>query len=220
MNPLPPLVFLDLDGVLNHHDWWLRRGDREPEFSSFCNIYELDPDSCRRLQDLCTATDAKIVICSSWRKMYDLAAIRAVFAQRGIIAEIIGRTPCLRWHESKFERPWREFGRGLECQWWLQHYLGNEVTCQTRFVCVDDDGDYGDLRGKLVNTRFATGLTDLEVEHMKQHLSETLMDSPAAGGRGRVLFEYETLGLEPWWSEQPGPFGPTGEGSGSGVVGG
>lgn len=202
------LIFLDIDGVLNHHDWWHRRGPREPSFESFYNTYELDPVACGRLQAFCKATGAKLVICSTWRKQCSLDRIRLLFAQRGITAEILGRTPDLRDHESKFDRPWKEFGRGLECQWWLQHYLGNEATCQTKFVCVDDDSDYGDLRGKLVQPRFATGLTDLEVRYMHKHLTETLMDSAAAGGRGRVLFEYDTVGLEPYWNQQKGPFGP------------
>ncbi len=131
-----PIIFLDIDGVLNSHAWQKRRGPRGPEFKALYTSYELDPDACRWLQELCTATGAKLVVSSSWRKMRDIAAIQAVFAQRGITAEIIGRTPCLRDHESKFTQPWSEFGRGLECQWWLQHYLGNDAACQLRVSCA------------------------------------------------------------------------------------
>ena len=207
----PCYIFLDIDGVLNSHDWWKRRdeaGNRGPD--ELMGIYELDPVACRLLQRICDDTGAALVICSTWRKYHTIPVIQDLFRQRGLTAEIVGRTPDLQHHESKFpDMPWSEFGRGLECQWWLQHYLGNEATCSARFVCVDDDSDYGDLLGKLVQTRRATGLTPLETDYIYKHLSEPLMDSMAAGGRGRVLFKYDTLGLAPWWSGHEGPFGPT-----------
>lgn len=203
---MTPLIFLDIDGVLNSHDWWNRR---EGEPKELMGLYDLDPLACQRLQDICKVTGASLVISSTWRIYHPLDTLRELFKQRGLTAPVIGRTPDLRGHEKTFEEPWHNFGRGLEIQWWLQHYLpSDEAVCNQRFVIIDDDRDMGDLLGKLVQTRTATGLTDLEVPYIYKHLHESLMDSMAAGGSGRVLLKYDAKPLAPWWGRQIGPFGP------------
>ena len=202
-----PIIFLDIDGVINSHDWWERRKGIVPRESR--GLYDLDPLACLRLQDICEGTKASLVLTSTWRLNRSLAAVQKLFVQRGITAPLIGRTPSLRHHEADFEEPWSRMGRGLEVQWWLRTYLGDEGTCNAKFVCLDDDKDFGDLLGKLVQTRMATGLTDLEGDYVYKHLGESLMNSMAAGGKGRVLFEHDALTLTPWWGKQTGPFGPT-----------
>jgi hypothetical protein len=171
--------------------------------------YELDPLACLRLQHLCDAFGAVIVLSSTWRVYHTQAEIQDMFAQRGLTVPIIGRTPDLRDCGLDTEEPWNLVGRGLEIQWWLQHYLpSDEAVCAQKFVILDDDGDFGDLKGKLVQTRMVTGLTDLEGDFVGKHLRESLMDSTAAGGRGRVLFKYDAKPLVPYWGRQTGPFGP------------
>lgn len=203
-----PLIFLDIDGVLNSWDWWARRKN-EPPPTELMGVYDLDPLACQRLQRLCDTMGAELVITSTWRKHHTIQDLQDLFRQRGLTARIIGRTPSLDHFHNTFEDPWNRIGRGLEIQWWLQHYLpSDEAVCNQRFAILDDDRDMGDLLGKLVQTKFATGLTDLEGDYVCKHLHETLMHSMAAGGKGRVLFKYETRGLEPWWNRQEGPFGP------------
>lgn len=204
-----PIIFLDVDGVLNSHDWWYRRKEQGEEQRELVGLYDLDPLACQRLQRVCEDTGAALVISSTWRLYHDLDDLRDLFRQRGLTAEVIGRTPDLRHHERAFEEPWNQFGRGLEVQWWLQNYLpSDEAMCNARFVCLDDDGDFGDLRGKLVQTRMATGFTDLEIPYILKHLSEPLMDSMAAGGKGRVFFGKDAKALEPWHKSKPiGPGG-------------
>jgi len=204
------LIFLDIDGVVNHHEWWVRR--KAEGFSRKRKPYstdELDPLVCKRLQEVCTWAKAEIVLISTWRKYCPLGRIRRVFAERGLTAPVIGRTPDLRHYEGQIEDHWQDVGRGLEIQWWLQHYLpSDEAVCEQRFVIIDDDRDMGDLLGKLTQPRGDRGLTDTEVPYLCKHLSETLMVSMAAGGSGRVLFKYDVRDWAPSWNQQRGPFGP------------
>jgi hypothetical protein len=201
-----PLIFLGINGVLTSESWLRHRDD--PEYHGDVKVLHLDPLACQRLQAVCTATGAGLVLTSTWRTRATLAQVHEVFRQRGLTAPVIGRTPVMWQHASHFE--WAREGTGLEIQWWLQHYLGDEATCQARFACLDDDHsrNYGDLLGKLVQTRKAVGLTDLECDYVLKHLREPLMDSAAAGGKGRVLFEHEVRALTPYWNAQEGPFGP------------
>lgn len=203
-------VFLDVDGVLNSHEYWARRKEHDEGVKhELMGLWALDPLACQRLQRICAAFGASIVLTSTWRKYHTVAEIAAMFVERGLTAPVIGRTPDLSHHKSKYTVPWSRFGRGLEVQWWLQRYLpSNEAVCAAKFVCIDDDGDYGDLLGKLVQTRMATGLTDLEGDYIGKHLRESLMDSSAAGGKGRVLFQSDVTQLAPYWGRQNGPFGP------------
>ena len=205
-----PIIFLDIDGVLNSWDWWARRKN-EPPPEELMGVVDLDPLACQRLQRICAQTGAQLVISSTWRMHHTTPGLQELFARRGLVAPIIGRTPCLDRQGYEFEEPWNRIGRGLEIQWWLQNFLpSDEAVCDQRFAIIDDDGDMGDLRGKLVQTRMATGLTDLEGDYVFKHLSEPLMHSMAAGGKGRVLFKYNVRDLEPWWNRQTGPFGPEG----------
>ena len=67
------IIFLDIDGVLNHDDWYV-----SPEFSALSTAddveLDVDPKCTQRLIEICEKCDAKIVISSSWRiNMYSAA---------------------------------------------------------------------------------------------------------------------------------------------------
>ena len=57
-----PIVFLDIDGVLNSYSWWARRTTMEFPYREF------DPVCVSRLSGLVERVDADIVISSPWRK--------------------------------------------------------------------------------------------------------------------------------------------------------
>lgn len=195
-----PLIFLDIDGVLNSHAWWDRRAPAQSD-QSLEDYYlrALDPDACALLQGLCEDTGAEIVVMSTWRILHPVEEIRHLLGKRGVTTPILGVTPDLRHHEKDFQEPWSSFGRGLEVQWWLRERLGDEGAANTRLVLVDDDSDFGVLKPKRVHTSFSTGLTTQHVEEMKAHLSQTLRESDAAGGPGEVTWKYDDRVLEPYW---------------------
>lgn len=191
----PCYIFLDVDGVLNSTDWHKRRGPVPGNWTPLFSTYELDPEACLFLQSICDEFQASLVVTSTWRLALTTGEIHDLFVQRGLTAPVIGSTPDL---SRNFIDGLPDGLRGLEVQWWLQKNLpSDEAVCNAKFVCLDDELDYGDLLGKLVQTRFATGLRRLEGDFMGKHLREPLMNSMAAGGKGRVLFKHDVLGLVP-----------------------
>lgn len=139
-------IFLDVDGVLNSAAWFARRGARPPERPHF--DHAVDPGAITRLNRLCQATGAGIVVSSIWRHGASLRQLRADFARVGCDGKVVGKTPDL---------PGRN--RGAEIAAWLETHPPI-----TAFVILDDDADMGTLGPQLVQTAVATGLTDGDVD--------------------------------------------------------
>lgn len=146
------IIFLDIDGVLNTPrsikltpkivegvPYWYGR-----------HLHALDSECIRRLNKITDETDAKIVISSTWRHMFEQAPEVLIdhFKSEGIIGEIIGFTPVLR---GKF--------RGDEIQSWFDHQ-GEQID---GFVILDDDSDMLHLKSHLVQTCTSRGIEDWDV---------------------------------------------------------
>lgn len=190
MKTASPLLFLDIDGVLNSHDWYHRRG-KERRF----HINELDPEACARLQDVCSQTSARIVITSTWRKIHSREWLRRLLRKRGVTAPIIGTTPDLWSRELEGRVDWFSVGRGLEIQWWLQTFMSPDELDTVHTAIVDDESDMGDLEGILVQTSINTGLTDDVASRLVDQLRQPLRISSAAGGPGYLTFEHDVLAV-------------------------
>jgi hypothetical protein len=159
------VVFLDIDGVLNSHDWYKRRPSRERP------INEIDPDAAARVQRLCDETGASIVVSSTWRLIHQLNALRSVFKARGLTAPVIGKTPG---HNND--------PRGLEIQRWLDaaRLTG---TYPDGMVILDDDSDMVHLTPWLVRTPFETGFIDAHILDAKCVMKQPMpSNSPATKG--------------------------------------
>ncbi len=126
-----PIVFLDIDGVLNSYGWWSRRTTMEFPYREF------DPACLSRLSDMVEHADADIVISSSWRKPEHPEESRAdmisLFADvcrfwavnSGFSQRIIDVTPKLNTD------------RGLE----VRHYLSEQPAGRV-YVILDDEDDF------------------------------------------------------------------------------
>jgi hypothetical protein len=142
------VLFLDLDGVVNSHDWFRRRVMEQPIGNYFER--QIDPQAIVLLNEIIEATGVKVVISSTWRKNYTLQELRAGLSSRGFSGEIIGVTG-----EDLSAI------RGREIQKWLDD---NKDYGIERFVIVDDDSDF--LASQLpffVKTSFDRGLLDEHV---------------------------------------------------------
>lgn len=132
-----PIVFLDIDGVLNSEDFY-RRHDPIPS-------PPLDPVAIARLDRLCAASGAAVVLSTAWRGEPRLLGW---LRERGFHGVIIGQTPRLGRVE-----------RGDEIAAWLNRHGPPDAP----FVILDDWDDMGRLRPRLVQTDQLFGLQDRHV---------------------------------------------------------
>lgn len=137
----PPVLFLDVDGVLN------RCGK---------SGQGLETDKVERLKAVLTRCPARIVLSSTWRK-FDHALERV---KREFLIESC--TPVLDRQESGI---WLGASRGREIQAWLDAHPD-----VTRFVILDDDSDMGPLTAHLVKTGSFEGLTENKAVELLERL--------------------------------------------------
>lgn len=158
------VLFLDFDGVLNFtamppqaHP--CTRGD-----DAACTASGIAGNLCRERLELVNAviaeTGADVVLSTSWRKAFDLAALSHALADAGLIGHVIGETI------SNARAFWRARGleadrmqRGHEIAAWLLTHPSTE-----RAVILDDDGDMWSLRLLLVQTDPTGGFTLPDVD--------------------------------------------------------
>ena len=170
------VVFLDIDGVINHSstNHVVAPTEKEPL------PIPVDPACMACLNRLIAETGAKIVISSSWRTFARWQDLGPALVRHGLVAEVIGETPDLpndatwlaNWHAREgapftFER----LERGWEIGEWLAAHP--QVT---GFVILDDVSDMDALIPWLVLTHPCDGLTDPDVERAKY-----LLERSAAG---------------------------------------
>lgn len=137
----PPVVFLDIDGVLNSVASRKRypAGD-ERKF--------IDPDAVKRLNAIAEATGCVFVLSSMWRVGAGLVRTREMLAAAGFTGKIVDETPLL----------FRE--RRDEIADWIEaEHAGGPIA-------ILDDEEVGDLAPRLVRTDFETGLLDEHVHRV------------------------------------------------------
>lgn len=143
------ILFLDIDGVLNHHDWWRRREELPDDSSAFDRyLHDLDPVAVGYLNEIIEATKAKVVISSTWRMHSSLSDLRGLLKKAGFVGDLIDKTPRIPAH------------RGREIQLWLDEAILNVES----FVILDDDDDMEHLSSRLVKTSMFHGLLPSHVE--------------------------------------------------------
>ena len=130
------LIFLDIDGVMNHRTHFERSRQHEGQ--------EFSPLAVRNLREILKATGAKIILSSTWRKGLTAKGMKELFAWYDLDKYVIGKTPVLI-----------DQIRGLEIKKFI-----DEIPSLESFVILDDDGDMGELMPFLVQTSNTHGLSD------------------------------------------------------------
>lgn len=147
------IIFLDIDGVLNssnsfddNHEWrkffCKFRNESLNDEITYCMI-NIDLDKVFILRDVCNLTGSKVVISSSYRRLWYYPLIEEKLVNLGL--PIVGITPCIRDN------------RGEEIRSYLQN---NKVD---NFVILDDEifPNFYELENYLVKTSFRDdGLTE------------------------------------------------------------
>jgi hypothetical protein len=182
------VVFLDIDGVLNHCG---TRDARTPTEEEPIPI-PIAPECMGRLNRLIAETAAKIVISSTWRKVAGWQDLGPALTRHGLVGDVVGETPDLVNDAPWLER-WRtregapftyeRLERGWEIAEWLAAHP--EVT---GFVILDDCSDMSALKPWLVLTHPNDGLDDPDVERAKW-----LLDRSAEGLEAALAL---AIGLE------------------------
>ena len=116
------IIFLDFDGVLNteHYQGLLQYQDKpwQDEYGAF-----FDPTAVKQLKRIIDATDADIVVESSW-KYLGLDAMKELWEVRNLPGTIIDITPSLLGKN-----------KGVEIASWLSKYAKQDL----RYVIIDDE---------------------------------------------------------------------------------
>lgn len=132
-----PIIFLDLDGVLNHENFYVSRvkSSLREEWHNryFC------PKTVANLNLITDITKARIVFSSSHRFHFNtFKELQEGFKLAGITGELIDITPKLRFENNKYSVP-----RGCEIKAWIEEnkgILGDKVS-KFKYVILDDDTD-------------------------------------------------------------------------------
>jgi hypothetical protein len=150
------VLFLDIDGVLNHCNFLMGRGGRRFATEDEENLAMLDPVACLRLERVLAATGAVIVLSSSWRIRTKPPAMESLLHRRGVAsARVIDETPT-RVRAAPDSPLVFAAARGHEIQGWLDT-TAHDVDS---FAIVDDTSDMAHLRDRLVLTSWAAGMLD------------------------------------------------------------
>ena len=158
-----PIVFLDIDGVLNSEQWYARAASRkgepntQPPTQGSLLERSIDPACVQRLNRLLQRTCAVVVVSSFWRKKHQVSEIVSIIEARGFCGEVIGATASDN----------SALSRGEEITGWLKKNVPRGVA----FVVLDDEIETGLPPELVVVTSRDTGLTDEDVVRAIQILS-------------------------------------------------
>ena len=142
------IIFLDIDGVLNS-----RKFIKQCIANNIPADDVIDPIAVARLNKITDATDAKLVISSTWRLPFlwlnDFKGLCALLHSHKITADVVGMTPDLNL----------DHGRGIE----IQKYIDECGFNINKFIILDDDNDMNHLSNRLIKTNFDRGLLDKHI---------------------------------------------------------
>lgn len=155
-----PLLFLDVDGVLNCHEF-------DPEV--MCG--QIHPDKVDRLNTILRATEARIVLSSAWRYIlfrgeFNLMGLEWLLRSHRVLADwLVGHTR----EDTLVVQP-ADY-RGEPRIWTLTNERGQQIadyldTVQHRgrYVVLDDlDLGISAMGHPFVQTNSTVGLTDLDM---------------------------------------------------------
>ena len=134
------LIFLDFDGVI---------------VTTRTKYMHFDRECVDLLKEIVDATDAFIVISSSWKIGNSFRTLKAMFEPFGLFQRVIDTTPNIK----------DDWGRGKEIDQWITEMTNqwNRLELES-FIILDDDSDMEPHMDRLVQTKWDVGLTKKDVE--------------------------------------------------------
>lgn len=139
------VIFLDVDGVLNSHKYTVRTKDDIEHTYKF-----LEKNKIEHLKQIVEATNARLVLSSTWRMSFDQNLKPTDYLGTSIADALQNQGLVLYSKTDNFNDD-----RYLEIKDWLENHSKVD-----RFVILDDgDFDWKELRSFWVKTSFYIGLT-------------------------------------------------------------
>lgn len=144
--PKPPIIFLDIDGVLNSQQFFgsadfrkvkrkLTKAVKSGELERI-KYYKnkISRDAVNLLNELCRDTGAVVVISSTWRLDKSVEDLQEILSACGATFKVIDKTP------------YTTYERGTEIAKWLRDNVSVETWgCAYydfhRYAIIDDDSD-------------------------------------------------------------------------------
>lgn len=189
-----PVVFLDIDGVLNHQRLYDLHADRggatEP-------VDWIDKACVARLDALCERTGAVIVLSSSWRRIFGVEHTFDVLRAAGLATVVIDGTPM---HGASGPDEHVVDERWGEIRAWL-----DEHDTHASWVILDDAELADAPAERFVRTDRAVGLSDADVERAVAILGP----APAAPRLAPLVDFYRTAGRFIAYAASAMPVGAT-----------
>lgn len=139
-----PIIFLDFDGVLNTEQCQAQLAvEGKPTKDAWGPLF--DPRAVGNLHKIVAATDAQIVVTSSWRYIHRLGSLRMMWSVRELPDEIQDAIPAGAYYISR--------GEDIDC------YLKAHPT--DKYVIIDDLDDFTESqRSHFVETNPIVGITE------------------------------------------------------------
>ena len=152
-----PIVFLDFDGVLNTEQYQAQLAvNGKPTKDTWGPLF--DPLAVENLRRILDATNAQIVISSSWRYVHSLDSLRMMWKVRELLGEIRDTLACGATYIS----------RGEEIEYWLKR---NE---RPDYVIIDDLDDFSPAqRYHYVETNPIVGISEVDAQNAIEILRES-----------------------------------------------
>jgi hypothetical protein len=124
-------LFLDIDGVLNHDEWFESDGYKHHQQNWRVSMF--DPKCVERVNRILKETGARLVVSSSWRGMCDLEEI---FEGVGLPTDF-EVTPYADtiYSREEYHEDSKVFWRGSEIKYYLERHP------HSSYVILDDDCD-------------------------------------------------------------------------------
>ena len=146
------IIFLDIDGVLNSRKYILSVGDIFDD-----PVFQVDPKTVKLVNILHQATQAAIVVTSTWRKAFQgqLDKLQDCLASYKIQAPVVGMTDDLAFASNS---------RGSE----IKKYLSEHP--EVRNFVIFDDENIAEFPQNLIQTTFDEGLQVSHITRAIEHL--------------------------------------------------
>lgn len=164
------IIFLDIDGVLN-----TERNNNK----NYGRPRPFDPEAISALNKIIKETDAKIVISSSWRYMYDTESMGELLFLEGLPKDIvIGENP--KPSDNGYSFGFEDWdgtdgtaSRGRECLMWIENHYQNGGEFIERYVAIEDLNDMTALPDESIYmTSPIQGLTMEMAEDIIEYLNK------------------------------------------------